>query len=187
MGQMGCVEEVPVPPHLKTLFEKATAKWSKAEQRAISWLLHSFHDVFCRDEFDLGKTHLVEHHIETGEAAPVKLPTWHITLAFANEHHRELEKLKGRGVIQPSTSPWAAPLVMVWKCCGAPRMCLDYCRLNAVIRDVAYPIPHTQDCLDAVAGATLFLTMDIMSCIPPDTSSQGRHPKDGLYHQIWLV
>ena len=23
-------------------------------------------------------------------------------------------------------------------------------------------------------------------CIPPDTSSQGRHPKDGLYHQICL-
>ena len=56
MGQMGCVEEVPVPPHLQTLFEKATAKQSKAEQRVISLLLHSFHDVFSRDEFDLGSS-----------------------------------------------------------------------------------------------------------------------------------
>ena len=163
MGQMECVEEVPVPPHLQTLFEGATAKQSKAEQRAISQLLNSFHDVFSRDEFDLGKTHLVEHHIETGEAAPVKLPPWHIPLVFAYEDHRELEKLKRRGVIQPLTSPWAAPLVMVQKCCRVPQMCLDYCRLNAVTRDVVYPIPHTQDCLDAVAGATLFLTMDIMA------------------------
>ena len=30
-----------------------------------------------------------------------------------------------------------------------------------VTRDVAYTIPHTQDCLDVVAGATLFSTMDI--------------------------
>ena len=97
IGQMECVEEVPVPPHLQTLFEKATAKQSKAEQRAISWLLNSFHDVFSRDEFDLGKTHLVEHHIETGEAAPIKLPPWHIPLAFADEGHRELESLKGEG------------------------------------------------------------------------------------------
>ena len=118
MGQMGCVKEVPVPPHPQTLFKRATTKQSKAEQRAISWLLHSFHDVFSRNEFDLGKMHLVEHHIETGEAAPVKLPPWCIPLAFANEDCRELEKLKGRGVIQPSTSPWAAPLVMVQKCCG---------------------------------------------------------------------
>ena len=29
-GQMDCVEDLPVPPHLQTLFEKATAKWSKA-------------------------------------------------------------------------------------------------------------------------------------------------------------
>ena len=141
--------------------EKATAKQSKAEQRAISQLLHSFHDVFSRDESDLGKAHLVEHHIETGDTAPVKLPPWSIPLAFADEDCKELEKLKGRGVIQPSTSPWAAPLVMVQKCCRALQMCLDYCQLNAVTKDVAYPIPHTQDCLDAVAGATLFLTMDL--------------------------
>ena len=81
---MECVEELPVPPHLQTLFEEATAKKNKAEQRAISKLLNSFHD----------KTHLVEHHIETGDAAPVKLPPWHIPLTFADEDCKELEKLK---------------------------------------------------------------------------------------------
>ena len=161
VGQMECVEELPVPPHLQTLFEKVTAKQNRAEQRAISQLLNSFHDVFSRDEFDLGKTHLVEHHIETGDAALVKLPPQHIPLVFADEDCKELEKLNKRGVIQPSTSLWAAPFVMVQKCCGAPRMCLDYHQLNAVTKDVAYPIPHTQDCLDAVAGATLFPAMDI--------------------------
>ena len=64
---MECVEEMPVPPHLQTLFEKATAKWSKTKWRAISQLLNSFHDVFSRDEFNLGKMHLVEHHIEAGK------------------------------------------------------------------------------------------------------------------------
>ena len=57
---------------------------------------------------------------------------------------------------------------MVQKCCGVLQICLDYCQLNAVTRYVAYPIPHTQDCLDAVAGTTLFLTKDIT----------------GPYHQI---
>ena len=120
------IEELPVPPHMQTLFEKATAKWSKAEQRVINQLLNSYHDVFSRDEFYLGKTHLVEHHIETEDAAPMKLPPQCIPLAFADEDHKELEKLKRRGVIQPSTSPWAAPLVMVQKCCGTPQICLDY-------------------------------------------------------------
>ena len=30
--QMECMEEMPVPPHLQSLFEAATAKCSKAEQ-----------------------------------------------------------------------------------------------------------------------------------------------------------
>ena len=40
-------------------------------------------------------------------------------------------------------------------------MCLDYWQLSAVTKDLAYPIPCTQDCLDAVAGTTIFSTMDI--------------------------
>ena len=72
--QMECTKEMPVPPHLQSLSEAATAKHSKAEQKAINQLLNSFHDVFSKVEFDLGKTHVVEHHIETWDAAPMKLP-----------------------------------------------------------------------------------------------------------------
>ena len=96
---MECTDEMPVPPHLQCLFEAATAKCSKAEWKAINQLINSFQDVFSKDKFNLGKTHLVEHHIETGDAAPVKLPPRHISLAFADEDHKELEKLKKRGVM----------------------------------------------------------------------------------------
>ena len=34
-------------------------------------------------------------------------------------------------------------------------------QLNKVTKDVAYPIPRTQGCLNAMAGATMFSTMDI--------------------------
>ena len=64
---MECTEEMPVPPHLQSLSEAATAKCSKAEWKAIKQLLNTFHNVFSKDEFDLGRTHLVEHHIETGD------------------------------------------------------------------------------------------------------------------------
>ena len=47
--------------------------------------MNSFQDVFSKDEFNLGKTQLVEHHIETGNAAPVKLPPRCIPFAFADE------------------------------------------------------------------------------------------------------
>ena len=49
---MGCEYEVPVPSHLQSLFEKATAKRSKAKQKVIKQLLNSFQDVVSKDEFD---------------------------------------------------------------------------------------------------------------------------------------
>ena len=76
------------------MFEKATAKRTKAEQKAISQLLNSFQDVISNDEFNLSKTQLVQHHIETGIVASVKLQPRHIPLAFADEDLKELEKLK---------------------------------------------------------------------------------------------
>ena len=106
--KLSAQKRMPVPPHLQSLFEAATVKHSKAEQKAINQLLNSFQDVFSKNEYGLGKAHLVDHHIETGDAAPVKYPPRHIPLAFADEDCKELEKLKKRGVIQPSTSPWAA-------------------------------------------------------------------------------
>ena len=96
-----------------------------------------------------------------GILCPVKLSPRRIPLAFADEDWKELEKLKKWGVIQPSTSPWAAPLLMVWKKGGPAGMCLDYCRFNDVIEDVAYPIPHMQDCLDGVAGSGMFSVIDL--------------------------
>ena len=84
---MECTEEMPVPPHIQSLSEAATAMHSKAEWKAINQLLNSFHDAFAKDEFDLDKTHLVEHHIETGDAAPVNCHQdtypWHLVMKTA--------------------------------------------------------------------------------------------------------
>ena len=65
------------------------------------------------------------------------------------------------GSCTTSTSPLATPLIMVQKKGGSARTCLDYPRLNAVTEGMAYPNPHMQDCLDAVAGSGLFSVMDI--------------------------
>ncbi len=180
-------DDEAVPEYLQSLFEKATAKRSKVEARAINKLLHDFQDVFSKHENDLGFIHLVEHRINTGDAVPIKLPPWKIAHAFADKDRQQLEKLKSKKVIQPSTSLWAALLVLVWKKDGSTRICVDYRRLNAVTEDDAFPIPRTQDCLDAVAGATLFSIMDITSAYhqipvaPEDVQKTAFVTKYGLF------
>ena len=53
-----------------------------------------------------------------------------------------------RGVIRPSQSDYASPIVLVCKKSGALRLCVDYHRLNAKTRKDAYPLPRMDESLD---------------------------------------
>ena len=86
----------------------------------------------------------------------------------AGPRQRELEKTEVKrmlkeGVIEPCTSEWGSPIVFAPKKDGSLRFCIDYRKLNAVtIRD-AYPIPRMDECIDSLADATVFSTLDCNS------------------------
>ncbi|PIK50904.1 hypothetical protein BSL78_12204 [Apostichopus japonicus] len=65
------------------------------------------------------------------------------------------------GIIKPSSSPWASPIVSVPKKDGSIRICTDYRKLNQVTKFDAYPIPRVDDIIDDVSGSPFISTLDL--------------------------
>ena len=151
---------VKVPDYLEALAERSTEGWSESQQWAIRNLLVDYKDVFSKDKNDLGKTNLVEHTIDTGEAKPVAYPPRRVPLAFAEEEKKEIKRMLEQGIVRPSTSPWASPLCLVRKPNGDPRVCIDYRGLNAKTVPIQQPIPRAEDCINSLAGSAVFSVGD---------------------------
>ena len=65
------------------------------------------------------------------------------------------------GVVSPSNSPWAFPVVMVRKKGGALRFCVDFRKLNALTVRDQYPLPRIDDTLQRLGGAQWFSALDL--------------------------
>ncbi|GKA47038.1 putative reverse transcriptase domain-containing protein [Tanacetum coccineum] len=72
-------------------------------------------------------------------------------------------ELQDKGFIQPSSSPWGAPVLFVKKKDGSFRMCIDYRELNKLTVKNHYPLPRIDDLFDQLQGSQFFSKIDLMS------------------------
>ena len=96
--------------------------------------------------------------IDTGHAVPKRQP-----FSVNQEIAKLLRDMQESGVIQPSESPWASPVVLVRKKDASHRFCVDYRGLNSLTKPDTYPLPRIDDLLDKLAGAKYFSTLDLAS------------------------
>ena len=84
-------------------------------------LLDAYHDVFSMNEYDVGQTHLVHHHIDTGSHRPIRQPLRRHPLVHLEQIDRQVDEMLGHDIIEPAASPWSSNVVLVRKKDGSCR------------------------------------------------------------------
>ena len=106
-----------------------------------------------------GRTGLIEHTIPLNNSRPIRQSPYRIPAAYRDEVEKELTEMLEHGMIEPTVSPWASPMVVVRKKDGTARICVDYRRLNSVTDMDAYPLPRIEDILDSIGRAKFITTL----------------------------
>jgi transposase InsO family protein len=150
-------DEAVIPKLMDRLSDELTGEQRSATRR----LLQQYEDIFSKNEFDVGRTPLVEYHIDTGSSRPIRQALRRQPLKHLDAIDENVKAMLQHGIIEPAASPWASNVVIVAKKDGNLRFCIDYRAINNVTYKDAYPLPLIDNCLNAMNGSTWFTTLDL--------------------------
>ncbi|GFV07696.1 retrovirus-related Pol polyprotein from transposon 412 [Trichonephila clavipes] len=136
---------------------------SPEQKSSAERLFQEFEDVFSRNSSDIGHTTVTQHRIDTADHPPIKQHPRRLPFAKQEEVGTLLREMQENDIIEPSSSPWASPIVLVRKKDGSTRFCVDYRKLNDVTKKDSYPLPRIDDTLGTLSGHKWFSTLDLKS------------------------
>lgn len=164
---------VLVKPEPTAPVEPPSTSSFRVDPQQLQAVLDEFKSTFVGD-LPSGVPDLLLHQevvqLEPGAKPPVSRIMRHSQLE-QQEIEQQVSFLLEKGLIQPSASPFGAPVLFVRKKDGTLRMCIDYRGINRITVKNKYPLPRIDDLLDRLQGAKVFSSLDLCSA----------------YHQVRLV
>ena len=169
LNSIGCANTPPSPTvdnfhrDYSDLPNLSDSGLSEGDEVKFKNLFQRYRDVFAFSDDQLGRTSLVQHTIDTGDAMPIKQRPYRTTPGNKQEIDRQVDDMLQRGIIQESVSPWSSPVVLVKKKNGEMRFCVDFRAINKVTKKDSFPMPLVADTLDALSGTQYFSILDLKS------------------------
>ena len=78
-------------------------------------LLSTQTDIFQMSDSELGRCDMVQHRIDTGNSLPIKQQPYRTPVIKRDKIAELIKNMQQQGIVQPSSSPWASPVVLVPK------------------------------------------------------------------------
>ncbi|KAH7697545.1 Gap-Pol polyprotein-like protein [Aphelenchoides avenae] len=156
----------PIAEQLATKLDLSKAILTPAAQVQLKNIIRRRHKAFVAEDGIIGCYNgPIRHSIDiVAGAQPVQQRPYRTPLTLRDEVQRQIEDMLRQRIIQPSTSPFCSPIVMVKKADGKSwRFAVDYRALNAITEKQTYYLPLIQDILDSVGGKRYYSNFDFQS------------------------
>ena len=139
--------------------------WTAHEVEEFCNILAYYADsTFSADKWDVGSCTTLPFKVELRQdAKPVRERPYRYSPRMTELVRVEIDKLLAAGIIRPSLSEWASPVVAVLKPDGTARITVNYRKLNAQTVVPQIPLPNIEDLLNSLGGSRIFTTMDVTS------------------------
>ncbi|KAF6210122.1 hypothetical protein GE061_015878 [Apolygus lucorum] len=152
-------------PSMLSVLKSKVTHLPPPELEQLESVLRDYEDLFQKPN-QTGCSLGVAHQIDTGSAEPIFKRPYSVPHALRPVVEQQLREMLEAQIIEPSSSPWGAPVVMVRKKTqeGQPpayRFCTDYRALNKVTKSDNYPLPNLTETLEALGGCCFFTTLDL--------------------------
>ena len=148
---------------VKELTIDAQKLLSEEERKKVELLLMQHKDIMSTGDLDIGLCNKIKHRIDMIDPTPFKQKHRRIPPHMIEEVRTHLEQLHATGIIRPSKSPYASPVVLVRKKSGKLRLCVDYRKLNERSVKDSYALPRIEEVLDSLHATQYFSTLDMKS------------------------
>ena len=128
------------------------------QRRVLKDLVRRYPDVFT----DMpGETDVIQHQIRLTDDTPIRCKPYPLPYAMREELRNEVDTMLEMGVVRPSTSPYASPIVMVKKKDGSNRVCVDFRKLNKITEVDPEPMTTAEDLFRRLSGKKYLSKIDL--------------------------
>ena len=128
----------------------------------IKWLFQSYPDLIAHSFDDVRPSkRMVAHKLESISEASISQKLSRLPPTYNGVVKKEVDIMLEARIITPVESAKTSSIVLETKEDGSPRFCIDFRKLNAVMKGDKWPVPCVEEILDNLRVSRIFTTIDL--------------------------
>jgi hypothetical protein len=125
-------------------------------------VLWKYRRVLAKHGDPVGLCTAYEPEIKLDTEEPIYTPQYLVPYKMRQAMRETAMDFLKQGIVQPRTSPYNSPSLMVPKRDGGYRMVIGFRKLNKHVVTDPYPLPRIQQILETLGAAIIFTALDLL-------------------------